>query len=519
MGIKAKLINDTGEYVLGIPREKSKPERIAKCHEAYKALVQEAAEALHLPEIDAVNRFLNRWNPSDPSFPLLEDYDPGAVIAFRVEGTFPTDLPEVQRFWAEYTAQKSKKTETGGLRCIVCSEEKPVEERLPGKIKRIPGGQVAGVAIISANEEAFESYGLVHSLIAPTCRECAEKFTYSINTLIETESTHLTIENIVYIYWTRRPSRFNPFTLLKDPDPGMINALFRSVFKATGVVAEDESDNAFYATAFTASGARAALRDWIVTTVPEVRRHLASYFRLQRIADYDGSPTVFSLRQLTGATVPFRNRSYDWKKLSPLVPGFLLRNALHGDLLPFFLLESVVKRCQAEQGVRNVHAALIKMVTLNQNIISSMKEDFMTELELDNDHPAYLCGRLLAVIEAVQRAALGKINTTITDRYYGSASSAPASVFGLLLRNAQAHLSKLRKEKTGAFLALDSRLQDVIEKLKGNFPKTLSLSDQGLFALGYYHQKAKDRADRQAHKLGLTEEPVNESHENEAFEN
>ena len=102
------------------------------------------------------------------------------------------------------------------------------------------------------------------------------------------------------------------------------------------------------------------------------------------------------------------------------------------------------------------------------------------------NHPAYKCGRLLAVIERIQSAAIGNPNTTLTDRYYGSASTTPASVFGVLLRMTQPHLSKLRKQREGLAIALERALQDA---MPDRFPTTLSLTEQGLFALGYYHQR------------------------------
>jgi CRISPR-associated protein Csd1 len=101
-------------------------------------------------------------------------------------------------------------------------------------------------------------------------------------------------------------------------------------------------------------------------------------------------------------------------------------------------------------------------------------------------HPAYKCGRLLAVIERIQSAAIGNPNATLTDRYYGSASTAPASVFGVLLRMTQPHLSKLRKQREGLAIALERALQDA---MPDHFPTTLSQTEQGLFALGYYHQR------------------------------
>ena len=126
----------------------------------------------------------------------------------------------------------------------------------------------------------------------------------------------------------------------------------------------------------------------------------------------------------------------------------------------------------------------------------------MRSLNLDpdfdrEDREAYACGRLLAELESVQRAALGRINATITDRYYGAASSTPASVFGMLVGDAQSHLSKLRKTKPGVHAAVQERLEEIMANLSG-YPKTLTMERQGLFSLGYYHQRAQNRADAKA---------------------
>jgi CRISPR-associated protein Csd1 len=107
--------------------------------------------------------------------------------------------------------------------------------------------------------------------------------------------------------------------------------------------------------------------------------------------------------------------------------------------------------------VTPARAALIKMVLLSQR--QQSKEDDMVELDETNHDPGYLCGRLLAVLEQTQRQALG--TATIVDRFYGSASSAPASVFGRLLRGAQPHLSRLERDRKGAFIALQRRLGEV----------------------------------------------------------
>ena len=115
----------------------------------------------------------------------------------------------------------------------------------------------------------------------------------------------------------------------------------------------------------------------------------------------------------------------------------------------------------------------------------------MVDLDQNHPDPGYHCGRLLAVLADIQEAAIGK--AAIVDRFYGTASSAPASVFGRLLRGAQPHIAKLERDRRNVAVALQRRLEGVMSSL-GSFPKILTLEQQGLFALGFYHQRAYDRA-------------------------
>jgi CRISPR-associated protein Csd1 len=121
-------------------------------------------------------------------------------------------------------------------------------------------------------------------------------------------------------------------------------------------------------------------------------------------------------------------------------------------------------------------------------------------LNPNTTHPAYLCGRVFAVIEAAQRVAVANVRTTIADRYFGAASATPAYVLGKLVRDArQSHFGKLRRQQPAIYHALDQRLIEILEKL-GTFPATLTIEEQARFALGYYHQRAADRAAARARR-------------------
>jgi CRISPR-associated protein Csd1 len=108
-------------------------------------------------------------------------------------------------------------------------------------------------------------------------------------------------------------------------------------------------------------------------------------------------------------------------------------------------------------------------------------------LDPDNSDPAYLLGRLFAALEKTQDDALGNLNTGIRDRFYSAASATPVSVFPRLIRTYQHHLSKLNG---GAKVNRDKLVQEILSSISGEgFPSQLSLKKQGIFAIGYYHQR------------------------------
>ena len=396
----------------------------------------------------------------------------------------------MQSFWAREHAPDND--EAIVMQCIVCGEQRPVLARLQGKVKGVPGGQPAGTSIISANAGAFESYGLEASLVAPTCADCGERFTKAVNALLASERNRIIINNAVFISWTRHEIEFDFAGSLNQPDPQQVTALREAV--RNGRWQPEVDDTAFYATTLSASGARVVVRDWIDTTVREVKQSVVRWFQLQTITDENGQvASPLGLRTLAGATVPIKNGKPDFEKVPTTTPRALLHAALTGTPLPMGLMYQAVRRNRAEQYVTRQRAALIKLVLLSHR--SNIQENDMVNLDLENANPAYRCGRLLAVLAEIQRNAIGK--ASIIDRFYGTASSAPVAVFGRLVRGAQPHLSKLERDRPGVAHALQLRLEDVMSGLP-SFPTTLTLEDQGLFALGFYHQRAHDRAQMQA---------------------
>ncbi len=171
------LFADNAEYTLGIPRKNATIGVVHQHHRCYQEMVEECAITTHEPAVEAAMRFLATSSPESPGFTLPDDFDLNARFTFEVffgtQPIRPIDLPAVRRFWANKVAPGDA---SQLMQCLVCGEERPPVSRLPIKIHGIPGGQSSGMALISANEPAFESYGLEESRIAPTCEACGQRF-------------------------------------------------------------------------------------------------------------------------------------------------------------------------------------------------------------------------------------------------------------------------------------------------------------------------------------------------------
>lgn len=122
--------------------------------------------------------------------------------------------------------------------------------------------------------------------------------------------------------------------------------------------------------------------------------------------------------------------------------------------------------------------------------------------------PAYHCGRLMAVYADLQYAALGDVGAGVVQRFYAAASATPALVLGRLARGGQFHLNKLEGGLTHWY---EQRLANIWGRFSEDPPKTLTLEEQSLFALGYYQQKAARKTSQVSESNESNETKGNES--------
>jgi CRISPR-associated protein Csd1 len=505
-GAKAKLLCDDAPYVLSVAREKDDLSKVPFKHELFKQELQECYAATELPEIKAILAFLETL-----PIELPENFNASESLTFVVNGIMPIHHTAIREYWAnkfsseDDTDNKDKPT---FAECLISGEYGAVMRIEPLKIKGggIPNGQTSGMNIVSTDKDAFGSYGLKSVSSAPIRLPLAVKYANALNTLLRDPITHLRVGPAVYAFWTKEHDTPPVVEILKNPsemfaklkagqsiqDDLTVTATSEQVKKLlagifTGQDLSNLEPDEFYAACFSASGSRVVLRDHLTSSVQNVSQNLARYFATQKLVDAEPMG-IFAL-----AASLYRDAT---KELTTSIVAALLENALKAKPLPHSYLIRLANRNRAEQGITKPRAVLTRMT-----LISIRRIDMDDLIALQPEHPSagYQLGRLMAALESLQYAALGKLNSTVLDRFYGALSSTPIVAYSRLMAGARNHISKLGKESAGAAVREEQRLQQIHSRIS-SIPTRLDLEEQAMFSLGYYHEKADRFAQIQAAK-------------------
>jgi CRISPR-associated protein Csd1 len=497
VGGKSHFLCDTLERTLLYLDAKDEDKRASRAqqHEYYAGLLREAAAAVPeaAADLNAVLTFLVNDKAVAALIGNLRENKakPSDNAIFSIDGRLLVSDERIKEFWrARRRAMRNSKGAKQPRICIATGELTETMDTTE-KIKGVPGGLAMGTNLISFDKDAFCSYGLEQAQNA-ALSEKAELMTRSaLNKLIEiSKAQRLVFNDTVHLHWTRKKVETDEINVLTEADPEAVAALLHSVHDGRQYLGLDE--NAYYAMSLSGNGARIVVRDWLESTVPEVRRNIAHWFEDLAIVSQEDGRTIlhdFKFNALLYAMV--RDKP---DELPPNLSSQLWNAALKGRTWP--VPETCLCSCLNRQRIETDNRlnprrmALIKLCLLRLNNPSTTKVIMTEKLDSDCADLAYLCGRLFAVFDRLQFLALGGVNAGVVERFYASASTTPALVMGRLFRNAQNHLSKA---SGGIATNVSKDFEEITKKLGCTFPTTLSLEEQGRFALGYYHQKADYR--------------------------
>ncbi len=488
---------DNAAYALGLGAKD--PGKTARDHAAFKALhLAELAEETD-PGLAALRRFLHAWTPDRALVPKLDDKALVLNIAFRLHGEteFLHDRPAAERH-IDRLRTPTQSEETGF--CLVRGAHLPLV-RLHPKIKGIDGAASAEVPLVSFNNDAFTSYGKEQGYNAPTSQDAAFRYGAALNALLARGGRNrLRIADASVAFWADSSEAAAQAAedifgaMLGGPqaapdEDGQNTARLRESLRAVAQGAplsqlspELRDGVRFHVLALAPNAARLSVRAWLSDDFSRFAIALAAHQNALTIEPLPWGTRWPSVHYLLLRTTALQE---DAKNIPSGLTGAVLQAVLAGTPYPRTLLVAAILRLRAgDDAARGWHAAVIKAC-----LVRTQPEDPPpVSLDPANTSPAYQLGRLFAVLEAAQREALGRVNASIADRYYGAASSTPARVFGALMRGARSHISSAHKLNHGFWI--EPRLESIIGMLPPSLPTTLRLEDQGRFALGYYHERA-----------------------------
>ena len=348
---------------------------------------------------------------------------------------------------------------------------------------------------VSANLEAFKSYGKGNNkdngLMYPIGEQAMFEYTTALNTLLAGEN-RFRIGDVTAICWSAKPTPLEEHlaSLISgggkdNPDAHIdaVKSLYKSLYN--GQYQKPDGKEKFYLLGLSPNSARIVVRFWHETTVAALSESIAAWYDDLQMVRGENSPypEYMPLPRLLG------NLVLDGKMEN--LPSDLIAQitdaALNNQVLPVSLLQAALRRNKAEQKITYGRASLLKAY-INRAIragrLKNMKELTMS-LDRNRQDIGYVLGRLFAVLEKTQAEANPGLNATIADRYFGSASSTPIAAFGTLMRLLPHHLNKLEFE--GRAVQLQWEIRQILEHCQ-KFPNHLNLEQQGLFAIGYYHE-------------------------------
>lgn len=516
-GIEANVIEHRPVYIFGLNFEDGNftPEdrtgKACKSHEAFVKANLVFTEGLETPVIQAYRQFLLNWKPDkETENPFLmglgKEYLKSGFV-FCLSGCPELLLHEdtlIQERWEERRRVQMDNASAGYIsQCAVYGEKAPVA-RIHNKIKGVYGGLATGSVLIGFNNASENSYGKDQSYNSNISETAMRKYTEALNYLLGQREHKILLDDMTIVFWAMgQENRAEDLImamlcgqsemmnaeqtenmlekLLKDGKKGKI---LDEQLNSLGIIKPDVD---FYMAGLKTNSSRLALKFVYRKKYADLLWNIA---RFQMDMQIQQKIRPVSFWRIRSELVSPKSQN---DKVNPALAVKLFEAVIYDRKYPEELLATTVHRVKTDTDlkVNEIRAGIIK-ACINRK---SQKEEIGVALDKENISPAYLCGRLFAVLERLQQdVSGGSLNRTIKNAYFASAASKPAMVFPKLISLAQNHLDKLKRmrqdpaNKIRGEVFYSRLIGEIIDHLEGEFPKLLDLSDQGRFIVGYYQQ-------------------------------
>lgn len=524
VNVAPNFLWDNSVYVLGISdKDETKPLYGSERFSAFRQLHIKLLAGLESEIARSLYIFLERYDPllgrAHPAIAAnLESLLKGGNLVFRVRGRFAHEDPVILGAWEASQAGEDAVL----MQCLVTGKKSPIA-RLHPSLKRVRGAQSSGATLIGFNSPAYESYNRTQGQNSPVSQKATDAYTTTLNYLLSDANPNpkFYLGDSTIVYWAESQNRgyesafasiFDP-TYVEDESAGeqtgrkKAEAALKTVVEKVkriqmldlnALLADLQDENPrFFILGLAPNAARISVRFFIADPFAKIVQNIMAHYRdLEIVKEYDNQPSYLTVGYILSETVSQKSRDKD---AAPLLAGAVFRAILTNSPYPAALYYAIINRIRSDMddSSKNIHkinyvrAAVIKAYLIRKyrhHDQNPFMEVLRMALNEQSTIPAYLLGRLFAVLEKVQGEAIGDVNASIKDRYFTSACASPRTVFPTLLRLSQHHIAKAEYG-----YASDRRIQDILNLLdveKNPIPSRLTLDEQGIFVLGYYHQRA-----------------------------
>lgn len=494
-GITTNLLWDSASRILGI-NSKGKPERNEKQKSFFirqiKTMFQ---DVISDPGITAVLRFYELNDQTLRDDPLWSEiFELNPIMTFRLQDDIDTIVFHRPAVLNCYKTIISKQKGTQSF-CLVYGRHLPTAMLHPS-IKGVWGAQSSGASLVSFNRSSFCSFGKVQGQNAPVSDRAAFEYATALNYLLQNNNPcRIQLGNTSIVCWlvNQHPMEMWIPLFLGDQtsqeDVGLNIQAVNNIYSYlhNGSFIGNDGDKNCHVLGLSPNAARIAIQFWQVGTIAEFTKHLGQWFDDLEIINSRYNPGRAPLKQLL-RSISFLGKD---EHISSLLVCNMIRSILSNTPLPFTLLKTTLMRINSKSGkgesnaVNDYRASLIK-AWLNRNFRNRQLKEVTVSLNPDETRIGYLLGRLFFILEKTQMDTVFDRHATIRYRYYSSASSTPKVVFKILMKLHEHHLKKIN---TPAYSDKNKQLIKSIVMGIPEFPSLLDLEQQGLFAIGYYHQR------------------------------
>lgn len=415
---------------------------------------------------------------------------------------------EIHKVWDEYF----NRDESGNQgRCLVTGQVAPIA-RLHPLLKGVRGAQSSGAALVSFNGSAFESYGKEQGDNAPVSEYAAAAYGKALNFLLTDEKHHKVLGDTTMVFFAdteENEDGYARFLLefsgeLEASEEHKLISIMDAIAKGKTCVYDEgelKPDTKFYILGLSPNAARISVRFFYNSTFGNMVSNIkAHYDRLKIVKPVYFTKEYPSIGDILYETV---NKKATNKQVQPILVGAFMDAVLQDHRYPAAIFTHMMLRIHAEHEINRNRAAMLKAYIIKKYPEKKEVVDCM-KLNEDTVYMPYVLGRLFAVMEDIQKSAIGK--ETLRDRYFNSASATPGVIFPQLMRLMQSHMRVLSRDNKGLQIKKEKELESLFRKIDTNIPARLSLEDQGIFMIGYYHQvqkfyeKKTDNADQTTNK-------------------